>query len=75
MRTKSIISWIVSLGLVRTGVALMAVFAPNFFGVAPEGAATNSSDPRGFNVPDLGGATQAGVGAPRTRPSRLPYPV
>lgn len=53
MRTRSILSRIVSAALVVVGLALVAVFAFNFFGPGPGAAATNEPEPSGFNVPEV----------------------
>jgi sortase A len=73
LRAKRVISSIVSLGLVGTGVVLMAIFALGFFGITSESTATNAGDPRGFNVPDLGNE-QAGAGGPEDKTLTLTVP-
>lgn len=73
MRAKRVVSSIVSLALVGTGVVLIAFFALNFFGLTPESTATNGSNPEGFNVPDLGNA-QADVGGPEDKTLTVTVP-
>lgn len=69
MRTlsiKNIIARVVSIALIGGGLALVGAFA---FGINPlalaggQSAATNSTEPSGFNVPELNGAQTASSGA------------
>lgn len=73
LRAKRVVSSIVSLALVGTGVVLVAVFALSFFGITSESTATNAGDPEGFNVPDLGNA-QADVGGPEDKTLTVTVP-
>ncbi len=50
MRIKGIVLLLVSLTLVGAGVALAAFF---FLSQSSENTATNSADPKGFNVPEI----------------------
>ncbi len=54
MRTKGIVSGLLSLVLIGAGVALIGSF---FLGTGS--TATNQGDPAGFNVPDLGPLAEA----------------
>ncbi len=51
MRIKSVVSWLISLVMNAAGVALIASF---LLASGRQSAATNDSDPGGFNVPKLG---------------------
>jgi sortase A len=72
LRTKTFLSWAVSLIFIGAGVALMASFflAANFGSTA-----TNTSNPGRFNVPELD-ATRTGVAAerPENKTLRLTIP-
>jgi len=56
LRIKNLISWLISLVMVGAGIALIATI---FLGQTPQSAATNSSNPSGFNVPKLGASQNA----------------
>lgn len=56
MRLKSIISWILTLGLVGGGLSLIAF---SFFGSGSQTASTNEESPQGFNVPEVSGDSGA----------------
>ena len=49
-RTRSVVSWVLSLVMIVAGVALIASF---FLAGRLDSTATNSDDPGGFNVPKL----------------------
>lgn len=55
MRAKNIVSWLISLAMIGTGVALIASF---FLAGSPESTATNTRSPENFNVPQLGTARE-----------------
>lgn len=50
MRTRSVISWLVSLAMIGAGLTLVALF---FLSQGGQSTATNESDPKGFNVPKI----------------------
>jgi sortase A len=70
-RTKNVVSWVLSLVMIAAGAALIASF---FLAGSLNSAATNSSDPGGFNVPRLdtddGGATSG----PKVKTLKLTIP-
>ena len=71
-RTRGLLSGILSLAMVLAGVALIGVF---FFGNNLENAATNSSDPGGFNVPKLdSGQFAEAPGGPADKTLKLTVP-
>ena len=57
--------------MVLAGVALIAVF---FFGQNLENSATNSSNPDGFNVPELSSQDPAAAGGPEDKTLKLTIP-
>ena len=73
MRTRSVISWVISLAMIGAGVALIASF---FLAGSPESTASNSSSPNEFNVPQLGNSqANVAVGGPDDKTLRLTIPV
>ncbi len=71
-RTRGLLSGILSLAMVLAGVALIGMF---FFGNNLENAATNSSDPGGFNVPKLdSGQFAEAPGGPADKTLKLTVP-
>jgi sortase A len=74
LRIKNIVLWLVSLALVGGGVALIAFF---FLNPGSESIATNSKNPGGFNVPDLGTTQeekQEAAGGPEDKTLTLTVP-
>jgi sortase A len=70
LRTKTVVSWLVSLSMIGAGVALMASF---FLG--GQTTATNRSEPGGFNVPKIGDAHSAqDAGGPEDKTLKLTIP-
>ena len=69
MRTKGIVSGLLSMILIGAGVVLIG----SFF-LEMGSTATNEKDPQGFNVPDLGGAPQAAVGGPEDKTLTVTIP-
>ena len=53
MRTRSVVSWIISLTMIGAGLALVGVF---FLEQTSGSTAASTGDPGGFNVPKLGNA-------------------
>lgn len=70
-RSRGLISGLLSLAMVLAGVALIAVF---FFGQNLENPATNSSNPDGFNVPELSSQDPAAAGGPEDKTLKLTVP-
>jgi sortase A len=72
LRTKNVLSWVVSLILLAAGVALIASF---FLASNMGSTATNTSNPGRFNVPELD-ATREGAAAegPEDKTLRLTIP-
>ncbi len=70
-RTKSIISWVLSLTMIATGVALVASF---FLAGSLNSAATNSEDPGGFSIPKLDTADRSTPGGPKDKTLKLTIP-
>ena len=60
MRLRRIILSVVSLALVVAGVALIA----SYFLLQEETTATNSSNPKGFNVPKISSTQEPYIGGP-----------
>ena len=73
MRTRNVISWVISLAMIGAGVALIASF---FLAGSRESTATNAPSPDEFNVPQLGN-TRANqpAGGPDDKTLRLTIPV
>jgi sortase A len=72
MRIKSVVSWLISLAMIAAGVALIASF---FLASGRESAATNDTDPGGFNVPELGTTEQTEQAAgPEDKTLKLTIP-
>ncbi|MGB3682278.1 MAG: class E sortase [Rubrobacteraceae bacterium] len=70
-RTRGLISGILSLVMVLSGVALVGVF---FFGNNLDNSATNDPNPGGFNVPELGSDQAATAGGPEDKTLKLTVP-
>ncbi|CAN5809760.1 hypothetical protein BH23ACT11_BH23ACT11_01360 [soil metagenome] len=70
-RSRGLISGLLSLAMVLAGVALIGTF---FFGQNLENTATNSSNPGGFNVPQLSPQESAAVGGPEDKTLKLTVP-
>ena len=70
-RLKSLLSGLLSLAMIAAGVALIASF---FFAANLGSLATNSEDPGGFNVPNLGSG-EAVSGGPEDKTLRLTIPA
>ena len=78
MRMRRLIVGVVSVVVVAIGVALIAA---SVMGIGSDNTATNSDDPAGFNVPEVGSAettTQAGtaegVGEPEDKTLKVTIP-
>jgi sortase A len=70
-RTTNIISWVLSLIMIAAGAALIATF---FLAGSLNSAATNSSDPGGFNVPRLDTDDNAATSGPKNKTLKLTIP-
>jgi sortase A len=70
-RTKSIISWVLSLTMIATGVALVASF---FLAGSLNSTATNSNDAGSFNIPKLDAANGGTPGGPKDKILKLTVP-
>ena len=70
-RLKALLSGLLSLAMIAAGVALIASF---FFAGNLGSLATNSDDPGGFNVPNLGSG-EAVSGGPEDKTLRLTIPA
>ena len=71
MPAKNIVSWVLSLAMIAAGVALTASF---FLAGTLNSAATNSSDPGGFNVPRLDTAAEGAATGPEDKTLKLTIP-
>jgi len=72
LRSRNIISWVLSLTMIAAGVALIV----SFFLAGTQSTATNSSDPGGFNVPKLEPAQDGGaIAGPEDKTLRLTIPA
>lgn len=69
MRTKGIVSGLLSMIFIGAGVVLIGSFFLDTGSMA-----TNEKDPQGFNVPDLGGASQTAVGGPEDKTLTVTIP-
>lgn len=73
MRTRSIISWVISLAMIGAGVALIASF---FLAGSRESTATNTPSPENFNVPQLGTTQeQPALSGPEDKTLKLTIPA
>lgn len=74
MRIQSIVLGLVSIALVAAGVVLVAFF---FLNSGASNTATNSSDPAGFNVPEIKTAQeeQQAVGGPEDKTLTVTVPA
>jgi sortase A len=70
-RTTNVISWVLSLIMIAAGAALIATF---FLAGSLNSAATNSSDPGGFNVPRLDTDDGAVTSGPKNKTLKLTIP-
>src|SRR3712207_7892628 len=70
-RTKSIISWVLSLTMIAIGVALVASF---FLAGSLNSTATNSNDAGSFNIPKLDAANGGTPGGPKDKILKLTVP-
>jgi sortase A len=70
-RTTNVISWVLSLIMIAAGAALIATF---FLAGSLNSAATNSSDPGGFNVPRLDTDDHAATSGPKNKTLKLTIP-
>ena len=70
-RTKNVVSWVLSLVMIAAGAALIASF---FLAGSLNSAATNSSDPGGFNVPRLDADDGAATSGPKDKTLKLTIP-
>ena len=70
-RTTNVISWVLSLVMIAAGAALIAAF---FLAGSLNSAATNSSDPGGFNVPRLDTDDGAATSGPKNKTLKLTIP-
>lgn len=76
MRISRLVSWFISPVLILGGLAIIVVY---FTGLNPMGAvtATNSKDPKGFNVPEIS-STQGGdqvAGGPSDKTLKVTIPA
>jgi sortase A len=70
-RTTNVISWVLSLVMIVAGAGLIATF---FLAGSLNSAATNSSDPGGFNVPRLDADDGAAPSGPKNKTLKLTIP-
>ncbi len=71
MRITNVISGLVSLAMIGAGLVLIA----SFFYAGSQSTATNSADPRGFNVPKIESQQQNGAtGGPKDKTLKLTIP-
>jgi sortase A len=70
-RTTNVITWVLSLIMIAAGAALIATF---FLAGSLNSAATNSSDPGGFNVPRLDTDDNAATSGPKNKTLKLTIP-
>jgi sortase A len=70
-RTTNVITWVLSLIMIAAGAALIATF---FLAGSLNSAATNSSDPGGFNVPRLDTDDHAATSGPKNKTLKLTIP-
>ena len=70
-RTTNVISWVLSLIMIVAGAGLIATF---FLAGSLNSAATNSSDPGGFNVPRLDTDDGAAPSGPKNKTLKLTIP-
>lgn len=70
-RMKGLIGGIMSLLMILAGVALIGYF---FFGNSLQNPATNSSDPGGFNIPEIAGSGDPVAGGPEDKTLKLTVP-
>ena len=70
-RTTNIISWVLSLIMIAAGAGLIATF---FLAGSLNSAATNSSDPGGFNVPRLDADDGVAPSGPKNKTLKLTIP-
>jgi sortase A len=70
-RTTNVISWVLSLIMIVAGAGLIATF---FLAGSLNSAATNSSDPGGFNVPRLDTDDNAATSGPKNKTLKLTIP-
>lgn len=71
MRIRNVISGLVSLAMIGAGLVLIA----SFFYVGGQSTATNSADPRGFNVPKIEPQQHDGAtGGPKDKTLKLTIP-
>jgi sortase A len=70
-RTTNVISWVLSLIMIVAGAGLIATF---FLAGSLNSAATNSSDPGGFNVPRLDTDDGAAPSGPKDKSLKLTIP-
>jgi sortase A len=71
VRITNVISGLVSLAMIGAGLVLIA----SFFYAGSQSTATNSADPRGFNVPKIESQQQNGAtGGPKDKTLKLTIP-
>ena len=70
-RTRNVVSWVLSLVMIAAGAALIASF---FLAGSLNSAATNSSDPGGFNVPRLDTDDGTATSGPKDKTLKLTIP-
>jgi sortase A len=70
-RMKGLMGGLISLLMILAGVALIGYF---FFGSSLQNPATNSSDPGGFNIPEIAGSEQPVAGGPEDKTLKLTVP-
>jgi sortase A len=70
-QTTNVITWVLSLIMMAAGAALIATF---FLAGSLNSAATNSSDPGGFNVPRLDTDDHAATSGPKNKTLKLTIP-
>ena len=68
MSIKRLIPSLISLLMIGAGVGLIVFFFLGFFGQTAGSTATNSKNPKGFNVPEISTVGQTGGGQTRGAP-------
>ena len=68
MSIKRLIPSLISLLMIGAGVGLIVFFFLGFFGQTAGSTATNSKNPKGFNVPEINTVGQTGGGQTRGAP-------
>lgn len=74
MRITKLVSAVVSTIMIAGGIALIGFFTLGFFGVTSQSTATNTTEPSGFNVPELGSQGSSDAEGPQDKTLKLTAP-